>query len=171
MSDTEETKPDSSVIYIGRLPIGFEQDELMKFFKQFGDIKNIRLSVNKKTGNSKHFAFIEFENEEVAKIVADTMDGYILRGHRLVCNILPKEKLFDGLFKGANKKYHRIPWKKIDVERRKTTKSAEKQQKRQDRLLESDNKKRKRLEELGIKYNFDGYSKSAKSDSKKAKFE
>ena len=37
------------------------------------------------TANSKGYAFILYENEEVAKIVANTMNDYILCGRLLKC--------------------------------------------------------------------------------------
>lgn len=155
-SNNESTEY-SSVVYIGRLPFGFEQPQMETFFKQFGDIKNIRMSVNKKSGKSKHYAFIEFESPDVAKVVADTMDGYILMNHTLKAVLLPKEKVFIGLFKGANKKYRKIPWKKIDINRRKRPNYKESAEKRETRLLKRDEKRRKQFEKLGIKFSFDGY--------------
>lgn len=73
------------VIYLGRIPHGFYEEQMKEYFSQFGEITRLRLSRNKKTGRSKHFAFLEFKNAEVAKIVADTMDNYLLFGHLLKC--------------------------------------------------------------------------------------
>merc|ERR1711957_982393 len=50
------------------------------------------------------FAFIEFEEESVAKIVAETMDKYYLFGKTLVCHLIAKEKQHAGLFKNSKKK-------------------------------------------------------------------
>ena len=38
----------SSVVYVGRIPHGFYEDQMRKFFSQFGDIQNLRLSRNRK---------------------------------------------------------------------------------------------------------------------------
>jgi nucleolar protein 15 len=35
------------------------------FFSQFGDVKHVKVSRSKKTGNAKHFAFLEFKSPEV----------------------------------------------------------------------------------------------------------
>lgn len=67
-------KEEPGVIYIGRLPHGFYEHELKSYFSQFGPIRNLRLSRNKKSGKSKHFAFVEFEEASTAEIVAKTMD-------------------------------------------------------------------------------------------------
>lgn len=67
-------KEETGVIYIGRLPHGFYEHEMKSYFSQFGPIRNLRVSRNKKTGKAKHFAFVEFEEASTAEIVAKTMD-------------------------------------------------------------------------------------------------
>jgi nucleolar protein 15 len=101
------------VIYIGRIPHGFYEHEMRAYFSQFGPINKLRLSRNKKTGASKHFAFIEFAEASTADIVAKTMDNYLLFGHILKCRTIPKEQVHDDLFKGANRRFKKVPWNKI----------------------------------------------------------
>lgn len=110
-----KTKSDgeSGVIYIGRIPHGFYEHEMKQYFSQFGDINKLRLSRNKKTGQSKHFAFIEFAEAAVADIVAKTMNNYLLFGHILKCRTIPKEQVHEDLFKGGNKRFKKVPWNKI----------------------------------------------------------
>lgn len=104
---------ETGVLYIGRVPHGFYEHEMKQYLSQFGPIRRLRLSRNKKTGASKHFAFIEFEEASTAEIVAKTMDNYLLFGHILKCRIVPKEQAHDDLFKGANKRFKKVPWNKI----------------------------------------------------------
>ena len=40
------------------------------------------------TGRSRHYAFIEFKNAEVARIVAETMDNYLMFGRMLKCTLV-----------------------------------------------------------------------------------
>ena len=101
------------VIYIGRIPHGFYEHEMRAYFSQFGPINKLRLSRNKKTGASKHFAFIEFAEASTADIVAKTMDNYLLFGHILKCKTIPKEQVHHDLFKGANRRFKKVPWNKI----------------------------------------------------------
>nr|GFC76325.1 uncharacterized RNA-binding protein C1827.05c-like [Tanacetum cinerariifolium] len=63
------------------------------FFKQFGEIRRIRIARNKKTGKSKHFGFLEFASPEVAMIVAETMHNYLLFEHLLQVQIIPPERV------------------------------------------------------------------------------
>ncbi|KAJ3194096.1 hypothetical protein HK101_003484 [Irineochytrium annulatum] len=101
------------VVYLGHIPHGFYEKEMRSYFTQFGNVLRLRLSRNKKTGQSKHFAFIEFESEAVAQIVADTMDGYLLFSHILTCKVVPKERLHPDTFAGADRTFKKIPWNKI----------------------------------------------------------
>ena len=78
---------------------------MKKYFSQFGTVRRLRLSRNKKTGASKHYAFIEFANGEVADIVAKTMHNYLMFGHILQCRVVPSEQVHSELFKGANERF------------------------------------------------------------------
>ena len=66
------------IIYIGHLPKGFTEDELKKFFSQFGKISKIRVARSKKSGRPKGYAFLEFTDKEVAEIAVQTMNGYMM---------------------------------------------------------------------------------------------
>lgn len=101
---------ETGVIYIGRVPHGFYEHEMRQYFSQFGPISRLRLSRNKKTGASKHFAFVEFDEESTAEVVAKTMDNYLLFGHILKCQVVPKARVHEDLFKGANRRFKKVPW-------------------------------------------------------------
>ncbi|KAI3394281.1 hypothetical protein diail_2928 [Diaporthe ilicicola] len=152
-ASSSQTKEETGVIYIGRLPHGFYEHEMKNYFSQFGPIRNLRVSRNKKTGKAKHFAFVEFEEASTAEIVAKTMDNYLLFGHILKCSVIPKAQVHKDLFKGSNKRFKSIPWNKMqgkEMERPKLEKQWE-------RSINLENKKRaaraKRLEALGYEFN------------------
>ena len=125
-----------------RIPHGFYEHQMREYFSQFGTISKLRLARNRRTGASKHFAFIEFESDEVAKIVANTMDNYLMFGHILKCKYAPQESLHPDLWKGANKRFKRVPYTMLEkkaLEAPKTAKQWEKknakeQKKREQRL-------------------------------------
>lgn len=70
-------------MYFGRIPHGFYETEMRKYFSQFGKVKRTRVARSEKTGNSKGYGYVEFDNFEVAKIVAETMNNYLM-GNRLL---------------------------------------------------------------------------------------
>jgi nucleolar protein 15 len=113
-------------VFVGRIPHGFHENEMRQYFSQFGTITNLRLSRNRKTGASKHFAFVEFESDEVAKIVAQTMDNYLMFGHILKCKHAPTESLHPDVWKGANKRFKKVPFNKIEKRKLEEPKTKDK---------------------------------------------
>ncbi|KAH6848335.1 hypothetical protein B0I37DRAFT_326935 [Chaetomium sp. MPI-CAGE-AT-0009] len=101
------------VMYLARIPHGFYEHELRSYFGQFGDITRLRVVRNKKTGASRHRAFIEFADAEVADIAARTMDKYLLFGHILAAKTVPPAQVHPDLFKGANRRFKVVPWNKM----------------------------------------------------------
>ncbi|KAI1083917.1 hypothetical protein F5B20DRAFT_357887 [Whalleya microplaca] len=110
-SEAEDGEP--GVVYIGRIPHGFYEHQMNSYFSQFGKINKLRISRNKKTGASKHFAFIEFAEAPVAEIVTKTMDNYVLFGHLLKVKLVPKSQVHENIWKGSNKRFKKIPWNKM----------------------------------------------------------
>lgn len=103
-----------------RIPHGFYEPQMKRYFAQFGKITKLRLSRNKKTGASKHFAFIEFKSAEVADIVAKTMHNYLMFNHILQCKVVPPAQVHPELFKGANERFSKDPRNKkagLEMER------------------------------------------------------
>ncbi|KAI9734798.1 MAG: hypothetical protein M1818_006785 [Claussenomyces sp. TS43310] len=149
------------VVYLGRIPHGFYENEMKQYFSQFGDISRIRLSRNRKTGQSKHFAFIEFKSAEVAEIVSKTMDNYLLFKHILKCKVVPKEQVHDELFKGANKRFKKVPWNRMEGRKLELGATEAQWERRNLREQEKRIKKAEKMKELG--YEFDAPKlKSAK---------
>ncbi|OBZ72694.1 hypothetical protein A0H81_07703 [Grifola frondosa] len=154
---------DHGVIYLGRIPHGFYEDQMRAYFSQFGTVTRLRLSRNKKTGRSKHYAFIEFDSSSVAKIVADTMDNYLLMGHILTCKVIPKDEVHPELWIGANRKWRVVPRDRIARVHHNKPRTEEEQEKAEQRLLKRQSQRKRKLEEAGIKYDFEAVSYKKRS--------
>ncbi|KAI9104087.1 hypothetical protein DFS34DRAFT_305600 [Phlyctochytrium arcticum] len=151
----------SSVVYLGRVPHGFYETEMKAYFAQFGEVKRLRLSRNRKTGKSKHYAFIEFETPAVAAIVAETMHNYLLFNHSLICKVLDLTQVHADLWKGANKRFKRLPRALIQRHVHNKEKDKESHEKHTQSLKKSESVKRKKLAKAGIEYDFPGFSSSS----------
>ncbi|KAA8495668.1 MKI67 FHA domain-interacting nucleolar phosphoprotein [Porphyridium purpureum] len=101
---TKEEMRKSGVVYIGHVPLGFEEDEIRSFFEQFGTVLHVHLARSKRTGGPKGYAFIQFKSSAVADIVTETMDGYLMLGRTLQVHVVPEEKVHKGLFVHSGKK-------------------------------------------------------------------
>ncbi|XP_040214213.1 MKI67 FHA domain-interacting nucleolar phosphoprotein isoform X3 [Rana temporaria] len=155
---TETLTP--GIIYIGHIPRLLFEPQLKEYFSQFGTVTRLRLSRSKKTGNHKGYAYIEFECEEVAKIVADTMNNYLFCERLLKCEFVPLEKVNPKLFIGCNSKFKK-PCQPA-VGRYNMERNEKQQRKMMSRMLEKERKLRKRLAEKGIDYDFPGFAAEMK---------
>ncbi|XP_056390123.1 MKI67 FHA domain-interacting nucleolar phosphoprotein [Hyla sarda] len=149
------------VLYLGHIPRLLAEPQLKEYFSQFGTVSRLRLSRSKKTGGSKGYAFVEFECDEVARIVADTMNNYLFCERLLKCELLPPEKVHPKLFKGCNNVFKKpsLP----AVSRYNKQRDPEQQKVMTGRLLGKERKLRKRLAEKGIDYDFPGFAAMKKA--------
>lgn len=140
------------------------------FFSQFGDIKRLRLSRNKTTGKSKHYAFIEFESPEVAPIVAEAMHNYLLLESMLQVKVVPVDKLKPSMWVGANKTFKTIEWQKLERERHNRVRTPKEHSRHLALLVKKDQKRRKKLQAAGIDYDYPELESLIPLSSKKITF-
>ena len=75
----------------------------------------MKLARSRITARSKGYAFVQFRYPEVADIVSDTMNGYLLMGKVILSNTLaPSQK--NPFFYATSGKYKFINWKRMFVE-------------------------------------------------------
>merc|ERR1712194_153565 len=108
------------------------------------------------------FAFIEFDESDVAEIVADTMNGYFILEKRVICQVVPKERI-EGkkLFKNQ-KRLTKARQMAIHRDENNVERSPANLLSLSSRVVRKEQKKRKRLHELGIDFDFPGYEASLK---------
>ncbi|NWW74967.1 MK67I protein, partial [Climacteris rufus] len=130
-----------------------------------GTVTRLRLSRSKKTGGSKGYAFIEFESDDVAKIVADTMNNYLFSERLLKCHFMPPEKVHESLFKGCDRRF--LKPSQPAVRRYNRVRSLEQKARMTQRLLRKERLLRKKLAEKGLDYDFPGFAAQALSIKRK----
>ncbi|KAB8257436.1 hypothetical protein BDV32DRAFT_81944 [Aspergillus pseudonomiae] len=150
--ENKQEAEEPGTVYVGRIPHGFYEHQMKAYFSQFGEISRLRLSRNRITGRSKHYAFIEFTSTSVAKIVAGTMDNYLMYGHILKCKYVPQEQLHAELWKGANRRFKRTPWNRIEKKRLDKAKTREQWSERIDREQKRRLAKAEKLKALGYEF-------------------
>ncbi|ORM39840.1 MKI67 FHA domain-interacting nucleolar phosphoprotein [Babesia sp. Xinjiang] len=97
MDDNEEVKSD--VIYVGNLPKTLTESHIRTYFNQFGKVVKIRLMISKKTGNSRGYCYVQFENHEIAAIAADAMNNYFIDGRVLKVHVKEKGEHMRKIFR------------------------------------------------------------------------
>ncbi|KAJ1558054.1 hypothetical protein HK096_003794 [Nowakowskiella sp. JEL0078] len=167
---TQYTK--RGVVYLSRVPHGFYEKEMYAYFSQFGEVTRLRLSRNRK-GESKHYAFIEFSNEGDAKVVAETMDNYLMFNQLLKCKFVPEEQVHENAFLGWTLDYSPKPWAHISRKAHNSVicvhtlfaklillkpKPTKVRVAKARSIISKEEKKRDKLRELGIDYDYPGYA-------------
>jgi len=155
--DGISSQPSTGVVYVGHLPWGFIDSTLKKYFSQFGNITRIISPKSSKTGRSVGYAFIEFEDEETARIAAKTMNNYILFEKILKCSFVEDKKKYDRIFLKWKKKFEFKERYKIHCENLSKKKSKEQIKEMVQGLLDREEQRREKMKELGIKYEYKGF--------------
>ena len=155
--DGISSQPSTGVVYVGHLPWGFIDSTLKKYFSQFGNITRIISPKSSKTGRSVGYAFIEFEDEETARIAAKTMNNYILFEKILKCSFVEDKKKYDRIFLKWKKKFEFKERYKIHCENISKKKSNEQIKEMVQGLLDREEQRREKMKELGIKYEYKGF--------------
>ena len=70
-------------IFVARLDYGVTQEELKSAFEEFGQVNKASLAMDKETGKSKGFAFIEMENDDEAQAAIKSLDGFTMHGREI----------------------------------------------------------------------------------------
>lgn len=140
------------VIFLSHIPAGFAEPQMKSYFEQFGDVIRLKLSRSIKTGNPKGYAYIEFAHKEVAEIVAEAMNGYLMFERILKCEVVPYDKLHKDTFKGANRHFKKPFQRKTSIKRLNAPKSEKAMKFRLKRVEKSNSRLAERLKSLGIDY-------------------
>jgi len=126
----------------------------------------VRLARSKKTGNSKGYAFVEFDFKEVAQIAAETMNNYLMFNRLIKCELLAEKSSAEAAKIFATKRISKTFYPKLEsrnkVKLAQMLKHSDQEEKAfMEHRLASLEKTKKKWEELGIGYEFD----SNKQDS------
>ena len=73
-------------IYVGNLVFDVSENDLREAFEQFGEITEIRLIMDKYSGKSKGFGFIEMPSKAEAEKAIEEMNGKEFKGRALNVN-------------------------------------------------------------------------------------
>ncbi len=89
MSDAINNKK----LYVGNLSWGVNDDSLKSAFEECGEVTSAMVAIDKMTGRSRGFAFVEFATEEGAAKAVERWNNQELDGRPLVVNIAkPREE-------------------------------------------------------------------------------
>ena len=71
-------------IYIGNLNYGVKENELQTLLEGFGSVDSVTIIMDRETGRSKGFGFIEMPNEKEARRAIEELAGKEFAGRTVV---------------------------------------------------------------------------------------
>ncbi|RYF28636.1 MAG: RNA-binding protein [Comamonadaceae bacterium] len=83
----------STKIYVGNLPYSVTDDVLKSNFAEFGGVSSAKVMMDRETGRSKGFGFVEMVSAEVAQAAITGLHGMSVDGRSIVVNLArPREE-------------------------------------------------------------------------------
>ena len=76
----------SNNIYVGNLPWSFKDDNLKELFEEHGEVTDAKVIVDRMSGRSRGFGFVEMANSEEATAAIEALNGYEAEGRELKVN-------------------------------------------------------------------------------------
>ena len=74
-------------LYVGNLPYSVRDSDLEQAFGQFGAVTSAKVMMERDTGRSKGFGFVEMSNAQEAQAAIEGMNGKNVGGRDLTVNI------------------------------------------------------------------------------------
>ena len=79
-------------IYAGNLPYTLSEESLREIFEKHGQVSSVKIVMDKTTGNSKGFGFVEmFQNNEAEKAI-QILNGFEINGRNIRVNFAKPRK-------------------------------------------------------------------------------
>src|SRR5262245_9437656 len=73
-------------IYVGNLPWSYASSDLEALFKQYGEVAAAEVIMDRETGRSRGFGFVQMSNEADMEPAINALNGYQCGGRPLVVN-------------------------------------------------------------------------------------
>jgi len=73
-------------IYVGNLSYGMSEEELREAFGAFGTVSSVKILMDRETGRSRGFGFVEMPNQNEAEKAIAQLNGKDVGGRALRIN-------------------------------------------------------------------------------------
>lgn len=73
-------------IYVGNLAYSVTEDDLRSAFAEYGEVGSVNLIIDRGTGQSKGFGFVEMADKSAADTAIKSLNGAPLSGRNLKVN-------------------------------------------------------------------------------------
>src|SRR6201991_406411 len=100
--EMERGSPMGNKLYVGNLSYSVRDDDLQQAFAQYGTVSSAKVMMDRDTGRSKGFGFVEMGSDPEAQAAINGMNGQALDGRAIVVNeARPREERPGGFGGGS----------------------------------------------------------------------
>jgi len=79
-------------IYVGQLPYNVNESELKELFSKFGELESVNLIMDRYSGRSKGFGFIDMPNNSEADTAIKALNKSMLKGREVKVNQVQQQR-------------------------------------------------------------------------------
>ena len=79
-------------IYVGNVSYNSTEEDLGNLFSEYGTVSSVKIIINKHTGRSKGFGFVEMSSEEEAAKAVEMFHEKEMEGRKLIVNYARPQK-------------------------------------------------------------------------------
>jgi RNA recognition motif-containing protein len=95
----------STKLYVGGIPYSTTENALKDAFSKAGSVTSASIIIDRMTGRSKGFGFVEMSNDDEAQAAINMWNGQELEGRKLTVNVArPLEPRAPGMGGGMNRR-------------------------------------------------------------------
>ncbi len=73
-------------IYVGNLDFKVNEDDLQKVFEEYGTVSSAKIIIDKFSGRSKGYGFIEMDSDSEANEAIKDLNGSVMENREIVVN-------------------------------------------------------------------------------------
>ena len=95
-------------IYVGNLPYSATEQQLMQLFATYGDVSDASIVMDRDTGRSKGFGFLQMEDDDAARTAITELNGTLLDNRALRVDAAAPRP--DRNSRGGNRPYRESRW-------------------------------------------------------------
>lgn len=92
-------------LYVGNLAFSVRDEDLQQSFGAFGIVQSAKVMMDRDTGRSKGFAFVEMGSDAEAQAAIQGLHGQALAGRTLTVNVAKPREDRGGGFGGGRGRY------------------------------------------------------------------
>ena len=82
-------------IFAGSLPFQLDEADLKELFEAYGEVSTVKIIIDRESGRSKGFGFVEMPDDEAAQLAITSLNGSEVKGRSIAVSQAEEKKATD----------------------------------------------------------------------------